>query len=225
MATQPQKDQFLALASTNLKPDILDKDRFQVFLGDPEGFDRFAAEFIGTYERRSYPVIEITGIAEPKFPDWSRGRVLKGDIRRLKEIDFTTVISSAYFHPRQTGEKHKDDRPSGHEILASLVASYKASKDKVGNTYNVSESDLIHGHFGLAELTYKAKNWNTLPEPFKAWAKGKLLYGWCDVVRNDYGDLSVPYLDCHEVEPYVRWYCLGGSWCDLEPALCEHVSP
>lgn len=183
MATQSQVNQLIARLVTKLKPATLDHDRLQAFLGDPEALDRFAAEFIGTYERRTYPAIEITGIVEPTFPDWSKGRVLNGDIRRPKEIDFLALMASAYFHSRQTGEKHKDNRPLGHEILASLVASYKAGEDKVGNTYDVSETDLIHGHFGIAELTYMEKNWSTLPEPFKAWAKGKLLYGWRDIVR------------------------------------------
>lgn len=221
---QEQKDQLIARIATGLKPGQLNKDRFQAFLGDPEGLDRFADEFIGTYERRNYPTIEITSIAEPGFPDWSKGRVMNGDIRRPKEIDFLAVMSSVYFHPRQTGEKHKNNRPSGHEILASLVASYKAGEDKVDNTYDVAETDLIHGHFGLAELTYMEKNWSTSPEPFKAWAKGKLLYGWRDVVRDDNGSLDVPYLFCNVDKPYVDWYNLHISWFGREPALREQVS-
>jgi len=224
MATQSQKDQFVAIISTKLKPSRLDHDRFQVFLDDPEGVDRLADEFIANYERRTYPAIEITGIAE--FPDWSKGRVLNGDIRRPKEIDFLAVMSSAYFHPRQTGKKHRYNRPSGHEILASLVASYKAGEDKNGNTYDVSETDLIHGHFGCVELIYMEKNWNTLPEPFKAWAKNKLLYGWRDVVRRDNGNLAVPYFDCDIDKPCVAWVNVGNScsWNGNEPSLREQVS-
>jgi hypothetical protein len=223
MATQEQKDQLIARIATGLKPGNLDKDRFQAFLGDPESVDRFA-EFIGKYERRSYPAIEIMGIAEPTLPVWSRGRVLDGDIHRPDRLDFIAIMGFAYFHPRQTGEKYKENRPTGHEILASLVASYKAGEDKNGNTYDVSETDLIHGHFGLAEFTYMEKNWNTLPEPFKAWAKDKLPYGWRDVVRNDYGNLNVPYLNCNVDKPYVNWYNLDNSWNDNEPALREQVS-
>ncbi len=224
MATQEQKDQLIARIATGLKPGQLNKDRFQAFLGDPEGLDRFADEFIANYVRRTYPPVEIGEVTAPVFPDWSKGRVLNGYIRRPQSLDFIAVMASPYFHPRQTGEEYKDNRPQGHEILASLVASYKAGEDKNGNTYNVSETDFIHGHFGLAELTYMEKNWNTLPEPFKAWAKGKLLYGWRDVVRDDHGTLNVPYLSCIVGEPCVYWYCLDISWRDNEPALREQVS-
>lgn len=223
MATQGQLNQFIALTATRLKPDRLDHDRFQTFLKDPEALDRFA-DFIDTYERLSYPPATTTDFAEPTFPHWSKGHVLNGDIRRPKEIDFLAVISSAYFHPRQTGEKHKDNRPSGHEILASLVAGYKADKDKNGNTYDVLETDLIHGHFGLAELTYTEKNWNTLPESFRAWAKGKLLYGWRDVVRGDDGRLVVPVLACFVDNSRIEWDNLGRSWSDREISLREQVS-
>ena len=224
MATQPQVNQLIARIATGLKPDTLDRDRFQVFLGDPEALDRFAAEFIGTYEPRTYPAIEIMGIVEPTFPDWSKGRVLNGDIHRPDRLDFIAIMGSVYFHPRQTGETHKNNRPSGHEILASLVASYKVGEDKNGNTYDVSETDLIHGHFGLAELTNMKKDWNTLPEPFKVWTKGKLLYGCRDVVRNNNGNLSVPCLNCNVAKPCVGWYYLGSSWHGSEPALREQVS-
>lgn len=223
MATQPQVNQLIACIATGVKPENTVKDRLQALLDDPDGMDRLVDEFINKYERRTYPTIEITGIVEPAFPDWLKGRVLNGDIHRPDTLDFIAIMGSAYFHPRQTGERHQDNRPSGHEILASLVASYKAGEDKNGNTYDVSETDLIHGHFGLAELTYMEKNWNTLPEPFKAWAKGKLLYGWRDVVRDDCGLLLVPVLDCSFVEPYVHWYNLDYSWRDHEPALREQV--
>lgn len=203
----------------------LDKDRFQTFLGDPEGWERFAAEFIATYERHTYPPVPITALpADPKFPDWSKGRILKGDVCRPQEINFLAVMTSPYFlNPRQTGEEHKENRPSGHEILASLVASYKASEDKKENTYAVAADDAIHGHFGLSELTYMEKNWASLPAPFKAWAKGKLLYGWRDVVRDGNGCLLVPFLSCDVGEPCVDWYDLGLTWGDDGPGLCEQV--
>jgi hypothetical protein len=225
MATQGQINQFSALIATGLNPGSLDHDRFQAFLGDPAALDRFAAEFIGTYERRTYPTTPSSDIVEPTFPEWSKGRVLNGDIHRPDRLDFIAIMASAYFHPRQTGETHNDNRPSGHEILASLVASYKAGEDKNGNTYDVSETDLIHGHFGLAELTHMEKNWNTLPEPFKAWAKGRLLCGWRDVVRHGGGSLFyVSFLHCAAAKPYVRWCSLDNSWDDGEPALREQVS-
>lgn len=224
MATQPQKDQFIALAAVKLKLETLDKIRFQTFLDDPEGLDRFANEFIATYERRTYPPVPITALpADLQFPDWSKGLILKCDIRRPQEINFPAVTASPYFHPRQTGDEHKENRPSGHEILASLVASYKVGEDKKENTYDVAPSDAIHGHFGLPELTYMEKNWSDLPAPFKTWAKGKLLYGWRDVVRRVGGYLLVPYLSCGVDRPDVRWYRLDSSWYGYEPGLRERV--
>lgn len=220
MATQDQKDQLNALFLTKLKPADLDKDRLQVFLSDPKGISRFAAEFIGTYERRTYPVVTATGLPQPKFPDWSKGRVLQGDIRRGESMDFVALTTTAWFHPNQLGD---NSRPTGHDILAALVASYKAGEDKVGNFYPVAETDAIHGHFGLAELTYMQDNWTSLPEPFKAWARGKLLYGWRDVVRDGNGGLYGPFLLCFVDKPYVRWYDLDNSWDDSEVALREQV--
>jgi len=222
MATQEQKDQFIARIATGLKLGFLDKYRFQAFLGDPEALDRFADEFIATYERRSYPPVTID-FTEPTLPDWSKGRVLNGIIRRWKEIDLMSVMARAWFHPRQIGDEHEDNRPSGHEILTSLVASYKPDEDKNGNIYDVSETDLIHDHFGLAEAIYMRDHWRALPNPFKVWSKGKRLYGWRDVVRGDDDNLFVSCLDCEDDQPLMSWYDLKDLWKTCEPALRGQV--
>lgn len=218
MATQPQKNQFIALAAIGLDPSELDKDRFQAFLKDPEMWVRFG-EFINTYERRTYPSILFASLPKPKFPDWS-DRILKKGVRTPQSIDFLAVMASPYFHPRQTGDEHKENRPSGQEILAKLVSSYKIGEDRSGNTYDVSDSDAIHGHFGFAELAYMEQNWAELPEPFKAWAKGKLLCGWRDVVRGSDGYIRVPCLNCGIVKPCMNWDHIGCAWSDYEPGLC-----
>ncbi len=38
-------------------------------------------------------------------------------------------------------------------------------------------------------------------------------------IRNDNGNLNVPYLNCNVDKPYVNWYNLDNSWNDNEPAL------
>ena len=41
----------------------------------------------------------------------------------------------------------------------------------------------------------------------------------CTLVRNDDGNLNVPYLNCNVDKPYVNWYNLDNSWNDNEPGL------
>jgi hypothetical protein len=36
----------------------------------------------------------IAGMGEPTLPDWSKGRVLNGDIHHPQNIDFVAVMSS-----------------------------------------------------------------------------------------------------------------------------------
>jgi hypothetical protein len=200
MATQDQKDQLISLIATRLKPNILDKDRLQSFLGDPEALYRFSTEFIATYERRVHLSVNLNNLPQPEFPKWTRMLVLEGNIRHPENIEFTAIMSSFWLDPRQTGN---EKRPSGHELLAALV----------------SEDDVIHGTFGLAELTYMQDDWVSLPASFKTWAQNKLLYGWRDVVRSDEGHLFVPYLNCSHTVPSVCWRDLSGTLSGEEPAL------
>lgn len=220
MATQAQKDQFISKTATGLDPATLDKGRFQDFLGDPNAWLRFA-EFVNSYKRRNSPsIIEITpgGVV---FVEWSKGRVLKGFTHQSTSIDLNAVIASAWLHPHQIGQGL---RPTGHEILAALVSSYKVGEDKKGNTYQIVDGDAIHGHFGLKELEVLGDNWETLPDFFRNWAKGKTLYAWWDVVRDGDGVLNVPGLNCHVEKPFVRWDGLGFNWRLFGPALRAQVS-
>lgn len=164
-------------------------------------------------------VIQTATLPKPTFPDWSQGRILTGVVEP-QLLDLTKLRTDAWFHPHQTGE---NTRPTGYEILATLVFAYEVGKDAVGMTYQVKPTDLINGHFGLRELKWLEDNWKTLPEAFRKWAKGKLLYGWADVVRHSDGYLYVPCLDCDIDKPFVDWFNLDRQWDDDEPALREQV--
>jgi hypothetical protein len=72
--------------------------------------------------------IQTFNIPEPKFPTWSKGRVLIGAKGPLT-IDLNRIVADAYFHEYQTGNQIY---PTGHEILASLVKSYRVEKDWAG---------------------------------------------------------------------------------------------
>ncbi len=206
MATQSQKDQFIALTATGLNPASLDEDGFKLFLKDPEMWIRFG-EFIADYSQRTYPPVSIVDLPESKFPDWSRGRILTGDIRESKSINFAAIMSNTLCHPCQLGG-------NGHEVLAVLVSSYKVGEDKAGQMYVVAPGDAIQGHFGLKELEYMVANWATLPPAFKDWAMDtdddKRLYGYRDVVRNNLGILEVPFF-CATRVPHISWFCLNNE--------------
>lgn len=165
-------------------------------------------------------IIQVATLPTPQSPNWSRGEILTG-VSEPKALDPTRLSSDAWFHPSQTGSK---TRPTGHQILASLVDDYKIGEDKAGKTYQVPPTDLINGHFGLRELVWLEQNWKTPPKAFRDWAKGKLLYAWADAVRDDSGYLHVPCLCCYVETPYVYWSYLGNQWYDHEPALREQVS-
>lgn len=223
-ATEEQKLQLIAKISTATDRRKWDGDKLQLWLSDEAFDDRLAAFINGWQAPEPQPltefVIQLSTLPTPKFPDWSRGRILNGVVEP-KTLDLTKLSTDAWFHPNQTGSQ---TRPTGHQILATLVASYKAGKDEAGKTYQANPADLINSHFGLRELTWLEQNWKTLPKAFRDWAKGKLLYGWADVVRRGNGYLNVPYLYCHVETPYVLWYLLGDVWRDVGPALREQVS-
>lgn len=225
-ATEEQRLQLIAKIATGTDRRKWDGDILQTLLQDSSFDDRFAAFVNSLPQRAETPVIaesliiQLTDLPGPKFPDWSKGRVLIG-AKEPSALDVGRLIETAYFHERQTGNQN---RPTGHEILASLVKSYKVGEDEAGKTYQVEPTDAINGHFGLKELALLEQNWKTLPEAFRKWVKGKLLYGHRDIVRSDDGWLRSPYLDCSVEVPCVGWYYLDRQWSDNEPGLREEIA-
>lgn len=225
-ATEEQKLQLIGKISTGTDRRKWEGINLQTLLEDPAFDDRFAA-FINSAETPAETltiteslIIKFSDLPESKFPDWSKGRILIG-AKEPFAIDLNKIIADAYFHERQTGSK---TRPTGHEILASLVQSYKVGEDEAGKTYQVESADSINGHYGLKELVWLAQNWKFLPEAFRKWAKGKLLYGHRDIVRRDGGWLDSPYLGCYVEVPYVYWCSLGIQWDGRGPGLREQVN-
>jgi len=224
MATSKQKNQLIALIATSADPTNWgDTDKFQQFVGLPATeFDEELGKLLSEWQppvqiEQISPIIQINTLPQPVFPDWSRGRIFTGLVES-QMLNINNLMKNAWQHARQAGE---NQRPTGHEVLATLVKSYVTEKDKMGMTYQVQPADLINGHLGLRELSWLGKDWITLPEPFRKWANGKLLYGWADVVRDDYGYLVVPCLDCRVPLPYVDWCNPGLRWSGYEFALRE----
>jgi hypothetical protein len=225
MATQEQKNQLIAKIATSADPKKWGEvDKFQRFVGlQADDFDEELGKLLIAWQPpvRTSCIIQIDPLPYPTVPTWSRGRILTG-VTPPQTLDINQLMKNAWQHAHQTGE---NQRPTGHDILATLVKSYVVGKDKAGMTYQVEPTDLINGHLGFRELSWLGKDWITLPEPFRKWANGKLLYGWADVVRSDDGDLGVPYLNCIVPTPYVVWYDLDRRWDGYEFALREQVSP
>jgi hypothetical protein len=225
-ATEEQKLQFIAKISTATDRRKWDGAKLQICMEDPMFDERLAAYINASEKPVEVPavmeslIINLSDLREPKFPDWSKGRILIG-VKEPSTLDIGKLIETAYFHERQTGNQ---TRPTGHEILASLVKSYKVGEDEMGKTYQVEPDDAINGHHGLKELLWLEQNWKTLPEAFRKWANGKLLYGHRDIVRRDDGYLSSPYLHCSVRVPCVHWYGLDGQWVGSEPGLREQVN-
>lgn len=225
-ATEEQRLQLIAKISTGTDRRKWDGVKLQICMEDPTFDDRFAA-FINSSELPAAEtvalteslIIQIANLPEPKFPDWSRGRILNGVVEP-KMLDLTKLPTEAWLHPDQIGNA---TRPTGHQILASLVKSYVVGEDEAGKTYQVEPSDAINGHYGLKELLWLEQKWKTLPKSFRDWAKGKLLYGHRDCVRNDSGWLDSPFLYCGVDGPHVCWYDLDFQWSNDGPALREQV--
>ena len=224
MATQEQHNQLVAMIATLVKPsDLGDAEDFQELIGAPSTFAEEFGKLLREWEPSSRipSIIQTSTLPQPTFPDWSLGKILR-DVVSPKTFDVNRLMKNAWQHANQTGD---NQRPTGHEILATLVKSYVVREDKAGMTYQVQPTDLINRHFGLRELLWLENNWKTLPRAFRKWAKGKWLDGWVDVVRDDVGYLRVPYLFCDVPTPFVYWCNLGSRWVDYEFALREQVSP
>lgn len=159
-ATEEQKLQLIARISTGTDRSKWDKAKLQICMEDPSFDERFAA-FINSSEKpveatvvMESLIIKLSDLSGPKFPDWSKGCILIG-AKEPTTLDIGKLIETAYFHERQTGNQ---TRPTGHEILASLVKSYKVGEDETGKTYQVFPEDIINGHFGLKELLWLEQN-------------------------------------------------------------------
>jgi hypothetical protein len=164
-----------------------------------------------------YSIVQVSDLLELGLPEWSKGRILIG-VKEPVTLDIGKVIETAYFHERQ---EVGQTRPTGHEILASLVKGYNANEDKAGKIYPVQPNDAINGHCGLKELLWLQQNWNTFPNSFHVWAYGKLLYGHRDIIRDYRGFLFSPCLDCGDGFPGLDWFWLDDQWSDVEPGLCQ----
>ena len=224
MATQEQKNQIIAIISTAADPKKWgDTDKFQQLVGLPAvEFDEEFGKLLSGWKSPISPsfIIQTSTLPAPTYPTCFRGRILTG-VTPPQMLDINQLMKDAWQHARQTGE---NQRPTGHDILATLVKNYDGGKDKAGMNYQVQPPALINGHLGLRELSWLGKKWITLPESFRRWANGKLLYGWADVVRDGYGYLFVPCLICRVPTPYVDWYYLDVRWRGSKFAVRAQVS-
>lgn len=99
----------------------------------------------------------------------------------------------------------------------SDVELYLSEKQKTGYVLgdDLREEMKDKNPVNLAFLQFFVENPKLYP---KEW-KGKYIYGWGTIVRNDDGSLYVPYLCEHGGEVVLNWHWLGRGWYSTFPAL------
>jgi hypothetical protein len=122
--------------------------------------------------------------------------------------------------------KHQG-KVSGYYVLKQLVDAY-STKLEIGSTDWVVEAgkpcpvvwkDRINGHYGMKALEWLKNNWLKLSPSMKDSLSGKNIYGLADVMFDDVGGLSMPYVTFCTEEPTLGWYSLSHEFSENERCL------
>lgn len=158
-------------------------------------------------------IVSIATIKQAELPTWAK-RVFTG-VSRGKNIDPARLIIDTWLHDNQRTKNFT----RGHDIAAALVKGFVLKDDASDKVYEVAPDDLIHGHFGIAEIDWIDENWKSLPEEFTEWASERILYAWADVVRDEQNRLRVPFINCRQPTRGKAYCPADRIWNRLEPAL------
>lgn len=132
------------------------------------------------------------------------GPVFSNEVRKPETIDFASIPSSVWKPPYCN---------SAYSIFRSLVSSFDSENDQPDTLYAVADNDLIHGHYGLDELTFIVSKWRYLPAAFRKWAGTKSLYGWRGVMRDrKFGVIRIPYIWADPEFPSIYWMPMHNPW-------------
>ena len=162
-------------------------------------------------------IIDFSKQPEPSMPKWSKGRFLTGNDQMTKiELPLATCMTWKY-----------QGKVCGYYVLKQLISAY-STKLEIGATDFIVEAgkpcpvvrkDGINGHYGLKALEWLKNNWLTLPPSMKDSLSGKNIYGLTDVMFDDVGGLSMPYVTFCTEEPTLGWYSLSHEFGSNERCL------
>ncbi|MCR4274953.1 MAG: hypothetical protein NUW02_02810 [Candidatus Campbellbacteria bacterium] len=135
-------------------------------------------------------IVEVVKRSVLEYPNWVRKHLTPG-------LEAPTLRD-----PGETGiwldlRQPTSNRPTGHEVYAGLRAV-----------------DLLGRSLSFGDLKWYEANPNCIPADWR----GKVVYGWASVVRDDEDELHVPYMDCGVKQPSVSWRWLNDRWNYREPA-------
>jgi|GEM_PF-1525723 len=139
-------------------------------------------------------IIRVDRSIRPAYPDWVKD-VLHPELECTGPAEFDLAKVESWLH---------DGQKNGKWIKGEKIYEHLKSATMLESCFNLADL-----------LAIQARGVQTFREHFA----DKAVFAWKSVVRDRYGDLSVPYLYLGGDQVVLGWNWLVDVWNDSDPAL------
>jgi hypothetical protein len=145
-------------------------------------------------------IIRVDRSIRPSYPNWAK-LVMHPELESIGPTEYNLSKVEPWLH---------EDQKDGRWTTGRIIYVY------------LNDTDMLKTCLGLRDLEEIQKKDITF---FRKYFKGKAVFGWASVVRDDhYGRFNVPYL-CEDGDKVILdWNWLDNDWCGNDLALCHASS-
>ena len=140
------------------------------------------------------PIIRVDYSISASYPSWMKER-MHPELQRTGTAEYDINKVEQWLH---------DDQKDGKWMKGDKIYAH------------LKKTDTLKTCLGLRDLEEIQKKGITF---FRKYFKGKVVFGWRDIVRNRNGSLNVPYLYENGDKVILDWDWADNDWYDYYPTL------